>query len=197
MNVRIANILKTYIEALNFADLVGGIVKPIEIMQSTEDIRKVPGEYLDATSNDYISYAPDTSRMSIIYFEDQGVDLVRDGSRYIDLVSSLKLVAWFNLDRINHTLVNSDQLMLLIMDAIPKSFNNTNNILKARTEFQGEDPKTPEIFGDYDYDEAILQHLMHPYHYGALNYNIFFSVRPECVPEIVINPAPCITDPNC
>lgn len=200
MNRRIAEILKTFITPLNFADKVGGLVRVIQVDQSSGETRNVPGDYSlaqhQANIKDFVNYAPDASKRSIIYFEDEGTTIERDGARYIDLVSTIKLVAWFNLGRINRDLNECSQLMFLIMEALPKSFPNTDNILKARLDFQGQE-RGPEIFAPYDYDESILQHLMYPYDAGALTYNVIYSVRPECIADIVINPAECITNPNC
>lgn len=203
MNVAIAEILKNYISGLNFIDKLGGLTKVIEITQDDEakTINKVPGDYSanqhTTDKNTYQTYQPDMSKKSVIYFEGEGIALDSHESRYINLTSSLKLVAWFNLERINKTLNSATQLMLLLMNAIPKSFPNQSNILKARVIFQGQDPKSPDIFSKYNYNEAELQHLMYPCDYGALNYDIKFSIRPECIADIILNPADCLTNPNC
>lgn len=201
MNVIIGEIFKNFLTGVNFVDKLGGLVKTVEITQGNKSIKKAPVDYSLTQHNtkkyDHLTYVPDSSKRSIIYFEDGGITIVRDGSKYVDLVSSIKLVAWFNLDRINKSLNNGSQLLLILMDAIPKSFPSQSNILKGRIEFIGQDERSADIFSEYEYDEAQLQYLIHPFDYGALNYNVHFSMNPLCTDPIEIIPADCLTSPIC
>lgn len=201
MNEVIAEILKSYLSTLNFVDQLGGLVKIAEIKQSDKTVKRVPVDYSlsqhQTDINNHQAYMPDSKKRSVIYFEDKGIETVRHTSRYIDMVSTLKLVAWFNLERIDKDLNNCTQLMFLLAQNIPKSFANQYNILKARTKLIGLDIKNKNIFSDYDYDEAEMQLLMYPYDYGDINYNIFFSINPSCVDDVVINKQDCLTETNC
>jgi hypothetical protein len=185
--------------ALNFADLLGGIVKPIT--QNVKDrennvTQKVYPVYMNENKGtcsvgDYLAMTPDSSKMSVMYWEDQGGTNTVDNVRSWNMVYNVRLVAWFNLKRINSALHDSDILIPIICNAIPERVENFVPYTKIQVMLTGQETKSPAIFGAYTYDEAEKQYLIYPFDYFALNFRITFDIPKSCVQDITINPATC------
>jgi hypothetical protein len=139
---------------------------------------------------DYTDLVPDSSKMSIIYFEDKGLDVVNAGCLFLDVVSSIKLVCWCNLKLINPSYFSALQLKLQVIRTIPTRIANTDWVTKINVQFAGDEPGNP--FTGYTYDEQ-KQFLMWPFDYFSLNYKVRFSVplEADCYDEITLNPDIC------
>lgn len=194
MNSKIAEILKDQVSGLTWVDKIAGLVKPITYTDKAGTIKKMPVYLRDNPTlcdpGDYTDLVPDSSKMSILYFEDGGMDVVNAGCLYIDILSSLKLVCWCNLKLINPAYSSALLLKLQVINTIPKRIPNTDWVTKINVQFAGDDLKNP--FTDYTYDEQ-KQFLMWPFDYFALNYKVRFSVplNEECYDAINLNPQIC------
>lgn len=181
------------IQALNFADLVAGVVT-----QATQNImdkgnavaKKIFPIYENSPTacqnGDYSILTPDEKYKSIIYFEEINSSVVAQTNYEIKMSTDVRLVAWFNLKKINNT-VNSDTLLRLIMQAIPEQVAGFNEIENIKIKFNGIENKTPTVFSNYTYDEAETQYLLFPYDYGSLLYTVTYSLN-KCLDDININP---------
>jgi hypothetical protein len=192
--------LLPYIQALNFADKVGGIVIPItrKIPNATDSgttTETFPAYYNYNATNcilgDYLDMVPDSSKMTVIYFEDNGSTINSEDRHYYLIESRVKLVFWANLKNISSTLIDGTILAANIIDAIPHFLPNTGYCTKIQTEFVGMDEKSPAIFGAYSYDETRKQYLMYPFDYGALSYIIRWQLAKDCISDLRLNPDPC------
>ena len=196
MTDKIAQLILNEISALNWVDKTAGVVKPLRV-NTKGGVEKVYPVYLnDATlcdSSTYTDLVPDSSKMSIIYFEDGGSDVIESGCKYTDMESSLKLVCWLNLKRINVAYTDAINIKLNLINNIPSRIANTDWVTKISVMFESEDPKSADIFSEYTYDEAEHQYLIYPYDFFALNYKVKYSVPmdSECLTDIVINPGVC------
>jgi hypothetical protein len=197
MNAKIADILKDQLTELSFVDKLAGLVKPITYTDKAGNEKTFPVAVDGATPCDpmhYTDLVPDSSKLSIIYFEDQGMDVINSGCRYVDCETKLKLVCWCNLAKINADIVSAELLKLAIMMTIPTRIDNTDWVTKIFVKFEGEETKSPDIFGGYTYDEKQNQYLMYPYDYFALNYSVKYSIpmNAECIDTLILNPKLCI-----
>jgi len=181
---------------LNFIDRIGGIVRPIEITtkakDNTTEVKIYPG-ITNQTTEKHDLYMPDSSFKSVIYFEDGGIDLVIQDKRYINYTANLKLIAWYNLPKINEDYYTGDLLTQTIINNIPQSLANSDYLTKIYIEQIGEDVKSKDIFSGYNYNESEWQYLNYPFDYAAINMTIYFSVprNVNCFDPIIINPKIC------
>lgn len=194
MITKIAELIRTEISALAWIDRIGGIVKPGRVKIAGED-KVFPIDFNNladpCNSSVYLDFVPDSSKMSIIYFEDQGIEVVNSGCTFTDCTASLKIVCWANLVRINADYTDALLLKLDLIKNIPARLPNDDWVTKILATFTGEDTKSPAIFGNYTYDETMTQYLIYPYDYFALNYSVKFSFVNSCCDDVVLNPKVC------
>ncbi len=194
MNTKIAEILKDQLTSLSWIDKIAGLVKPVTYTDKAGTKKTMPIYFRDdptlCDSGDYTNLVPDSSKMSILYFEDGGLDVINAGCMYIDILSSLKLVCWCNLKLINPAYSSALLLKLQVIRTIPINIPNTDWVTKINVSFDGDDLTNP--FTQYTYDEQ-KQFLMWPYDYFALKYKVRFSVplNAECYDDITLNPSIC------
>lgn len=196
MNAKIADLIKAQIETLNFVDKIAGVVKPVTYTDKEGNEKTFPvavGGETPCNPGDYTDLVPDSKKISIIYFEDGGIDVINAGCNYVDCEATLKLVCWCNLARINADYRDAQALKIRIIQAIPKRLANSDWATKILVLFAGEETKGKDIFSQYSYSEPDSQYLMYPYDYFALNYRIRYSIPMDtsCISEVVINPKIC------
>lgn len=194
MITKIAELIKTEISTLEWVERIGGVVKSARInIAGEEKIFPIDFKSLadPCDSSVYLDFVPDSSKMSIIYFEDQGLEVVNSGCSFTDCTASLRLVCWANLERINADYTDAITLKLDLIKNIPARLPNTDWVTKIFASFTSEETKTPAIFGAYTYDESMTQYLIYPYDYFALNYNVKFSFAGSCFDDVVLNPKVC------
>jgi hypothetical protein len=194
MNSKIAEILKDQVSGLSWIDKIAGLVRPVTYTDKAGTKKTMPVYYRDNPTlcdpGDYTDLVPDSSKMSILYFEDGGMDVANAGCMFIDITSSLKLVCWCNLKLINPAYSSALALKLEVIRTIPINIANTDWVTKINVSFEGEDSGDP--FKSYTYD-AQKQYMMWPFDYFALNYKVRFSIprNAECYDDIVLNPQIC------
>jgi hypothetical protein len=194
MITKIAELIKTEISTLEWVDHLGGVVRRGVVNVGGTD--KVFPIYINDSADPcnpsvYLDFVPDSKKMSVVYFEDAGLEVVNSGCTFTDCTASLKLVCWANLIRINADYTDATLLKLDLIKNIPARLNNTDWITKILVTFAGEDIKSPAIFGGYSYDETMTQYLIYPYDYFALNYSVKFSFVNSCFEDVVLNPKVC------
>lgn len=204
MTGKIADLIKTEIETvqangtyLQWVDKIAGVVRAQRYTDKAGNEQVFPVAYntpedlCDTTT--YTDLVPDSSKMSIIYFEDGGTDIIESGCMYTDCETTLKLVCWVNLKRVNVSYTDALNLKLELINNIPEDIDNTDWVTKIRVMFEGEEPKSAGLFSEYTYDESRTQYLMYPYDYFALNYKVRYSIpmNSECLSAVIINPGVC------
>ena len=198
INTIVKNIIP-YLEALNFSDVVGGIATTISQNKPAKDnkiiVKKFPAYYNEnkttCSASDYIDLVPNTSKRSIIYFENNGIKISPINGNIIECLADVRLVCWANLKKINDTFINADTLKLLVIQAMPVSLSNVLPYSFIRIELTGEETKNASIFSKYTYNEEEKQYLIYPFDYFALNYEISFYVGINCIDPILISPSVC------
>ena len=196
---RIISEILPSLEALNFADVVAGVVTTLSRNKPIKDnkviIKKFPVYYNDTKTtcetSDYIDLVPNSSKKSIMYFEENGFSVTQINNNIFECVASVRLVCWFNLKNINDTLTNAELLKLNVIQAMPSAIDNVNPYSFIRVDLTSEETKSVAIFNKYTYNEEEKQYLIFPFDYFALNYDISFYVGKNCIDELIINPAVC------
>jgi len=190
----IVNELKDGIALLNFADNVGGLVKTFQ--ERIKDTVKTYPIYpnpkkTNCSRADYLKFVPDSAFKSCIYFEEISTQIVSDNRRYYEKLSTVRLVGWFNLPKINKGLVSSEQLQHLIIDAIPETLQNINPASNISISIAAQPVKNAAIFNRYNYDETVRQYLIYPFDYFAIDLRISYNIARGCVDDVVLNIDPC------
>lgn len=196
MIAKIADLIKAEIETLEFVDRIAGLVRSLPITVPAEDgtsIRNMPvalSDGLECEPQDMMYLVPDSSKMSVIFFEDGGTTIERRDSWYVHCRSTLRLVAWFNLKMINPDYTDATLLMAHLLAAIPKYIDNDDLIKRILVIPQGELPKDT-VYSNYDLDLAHNLYFAFPYDYAAFDIDVVYAIAKNCLDEIVIDPNIC------
>jgi hypothetical protein len=174
-----AGIAKTAVRNINSE--TGIVVKKFPIYENTNKTT--------CNGNDYISLVPDSNKMGIIYFTDQGTSQIDCDSRYTDYESLIRCVAWVNLKKINQSYTNSDILLNDLMSAIP-AVVTAQGVCKINITLKNVVPKSANIFSEYSYSEEINQYLLYPFDYFAFEFLVQWSLPRNCR-TVILNPDPC------
>jgi hypothetical protein len=182
MNKEIANILKSFIEPLPFVDTLAGLVQTIEFA-SLEDkekgkIIRFPASVDSNTTPtgkawQYADLVPNSSKKSVIYFEDRGLKTTGKNRFGIGFESELRLVCWMNSD---------DPLPLVsIINALSDGVFNEAPITGIKITLGNILGLEDKIFGKYSYEESVNQFLMFPFSAFAIDLKINFNVSTSCL----------------
>lgn len=212
MNADLANIIKEYLEPLNFVDKITGLVRPLiktDVVEVFNDDNEKIGEQIikkvfpvscDVTHKQcfeeghYADLVPNDEYISIIYFEDRGTVLTGTQGRLHNYTSGLRLVCWLNMERFDTSACSiSAPVIAAIVKAIPTGTFNADGTAYQRISVQLASilPKTSAIFGAYTYNEETNQYLLYPYDYFAIDLNVSFSIHDNCIETLTIKDKDC------
>ena len=198
---KIANLLRDEIKELNFVDIAVGLAKPtiVKVPGLGEEININPVivpmaiNSLDdpCVPGDLLTLTPDTTKMSIHFWEDQGIELLNEDTYYYHSQASLRLVSWWNLPLINSAYTNASLLVANLIAAIPEKLTTVDYFSQIQVMFNGEPETGASVIAAYNFDEPENQFTTYPYIYTALNYLIEFAFMKNCVDAVVLNPSAC------
>lgn len=204
MIYKIAELLRDQISDLNFIEVAAGLAKPVidrtnatpPDSESAEMVDKiVPMAYNDlgivCESGDLYVLTPDTKKMSIVWWEDNGIELVNETTYYYHAVANLLCVGWWNLPRINSAYTDASLLVANIIAEIPERLTNVDYLSQMQVSFAGEVPNGAEILSKYTLDEAENQFATFPYAVTGINFTVDFAFGKNCVDAVTLNPQVC------
>jgi hypothetical protein len=179
---------------LPFVDKITGIVKAAQI-DVAGAVKTLPvainTDVTTCNDSELVSYEPDTSNISIIYFEDRGTTMQKMDNQSIYFTSNFTLVCWFNYLKVDHTLTNTSQIVGNLIKYLPEIMGNIAPLIGVVLSINGEQAKDGSVFSKYTYIENVTQFITYPYDYVALDLSAEFHVRKDCFNDIVLNPAVC------
>lgn len=146
----------------SFKDVCYGVVYPV-----FSKTGRVPGSQDGKFYQDAI---PDSSRKSIVYWEDYGGSVVDSTVHRQRIRQDVRLVVWMNFDKIA---TPYEDCIVDIMQAVPRRVGSSSIALTGTL------PKDVNLFNRYDYREG-KQYISYPYDVIALNYQILYF-RPKCI----------------
>jgi hypothetical protein len=200
MIYKIADLLKDEISGLNFVDIAVGLAKPTVVKVPTpgDDVTLtpiiVPMAYNSLNDpclpGDLLPMVPDTTKMSIHFWEDQGVELLDEDTYYYHSQANLRLVSWWNLPLINSSYTDASLLVANLIAEIPEELTTVDYLSQIQVIFNGEETGT-NVIAAYNFDEPENQFTTYPYFYTALNYVVQFAFGKNCVDAVVLNPSAC------
>ena len=190
---KIADLIVAEISTLNFVDHIGGVVKDLEYTREG-NINRYPN-ILNTTTLKHELFLPESKYKSVIFFEDNGITSTGNDNRYNNYEASLRLIAWYNLPKINKAYTDGALLTQALIYTIPDTIDNSNYLTKISVDIVGEVSKTKAIFGRYDFKEEQWQYLNYPFDYAGIDLRVKFSVprNSSCFTPIVIDPEGCKT----
>lgn len=207
MNTKVADIFKEQIQSLNFIDVLAGLVRPVikydEVETGDGQIVRVRNIFPVACNvsadeceqNDlYYSLAPDSTKRSVIYFEDGGSSLIGVVGDRLEYESKLRLVCWINMNRFvsNECTLSAEIISSLLTSIRSDVFNDeAKKMQRIHITPKYVLPKTAQIFSQYGYKEEISQYLLYPYDYFAIDFGVKFSIHKNCIDEIQIKNELC------
>lgn len=179
---------------LSFVDKITGIVKPASV-----DVGGVTKTFPIAYNTDpttcddsqLLDYVPDSSKISIIYFEDRGTSMTRMGNQSVYFTSNFTLICWYNYKRLTPNMTNPSLIVGNIIKYLPLVMGNISPLIGVVLSVTGQQDNTGGVFSKYTYIEDQSQFITYPYGYLALDLQAEYSVRKECFEEIGICTALC------
>jgi hypothetical protein len=202
MNKELSIILRDKLIGLPFVDVLAGIAQTLTTEQISEDgskktIQRQPVSYdvlgVECEGKE-ISLVPDSSRKSMIYFEDFGILTGPRSHGVISYVSSLRLICWMNRAK----LVGEDYkhvaaaCMASIIDTLTGKNPENNGIFKRLTiSLTRIQPQDARLFGAYTYSEPDRQFLRPPFEFFGIDLTVKYQVPAKCISGINWNLEKC------
>jgi len=179
----------TYLDGLSFADRTGGLVRVMSDARGKKDtLRTYPCEVNQDKvlgDNQYMrKLIPDSDKKSIMYWElGSAPVVVEDHNAYDIYEAGLKLVCWFNYQKVDPDMYDPAFLIAEIKQAIPFKIGSFECLTVVTCNCTGEDGNKGEIFSPYTYHEPESQFYKYPYDYFVLNFDISYRVARNCYEE--------------
>ena len=197
VNLIVNEIVTALTNNLAFVDKITGIVKPATVTTSTGEVKTFPValnlDVSQCNESELLDYVPDSTKTSIIYFEDRGVTFRECKAQAIEFTANFLLVCWFNYKLINPTLTNTSQIVANIIKYLPLGNMGTiTPLMNVWLEVGGQEPNDGGVFSRYSYKEEISQYITYPYDYVALSLRADYRVRLDCIDDIELDPAECL-----
>jgi len=190
MNTRIANIIISYIEDLSWMDKLAGVtyVAKVNVTSEGKKVEKrfpisCDKAYEDACKEGcYDELAPNSSKRSVVYFEEGGFNLIRHEANKLYYESSLRLVGWLNYKMLRGGGCGSSAKYVTdIIKSLPPIPVTIDDFHALTIEVTSQLPRDASIFSKYTYNEKQTQYLMLPYDFFALEIRTRFFIVPECI----------------
>ena len=171
-----------------FFDKWGGIVVPLrKSVNGTEKVfpvfQRTPS---DCDKSVFMDLVPDSSKTSIAYIEVLSEPTFEPLYRSVWLVStSLRVVVWYNLDRIAQGLyLSGDAPSADVLTQMPRSLPNSalqycKNVQIYPVGFK----QGASLFDAYTYDEVRTQFVTHPYGACAVDVDVQYTIS-QCATTI-------------
>jgi len=196
----IADAIATNIkENLSWADLCVGLVRDINSKSTSGEDVVIPVYFnrgWDACDmSDYLPVVPDDSKASIIYMEiDNEPNVVEvDARGGVTFETDLNVVVWYNANKIDYDIVESDLLLSEVIGFIPKRINGITSYGNV-VEVTGAKVRDKAIFNRYSYNDE-QQYLMYPYDFFVINITVTYTIPRGCATS-VNNTTSCPTKPT-
>ena len=201
MIYKIANLLRDEMSDLNFVDIAVGLAKPkvVKVPTPGEEVTMnpiiVPMALNDLDDpcepGDILPLVPDTTKMSIHFWEDQGIEPLSEDTYYYHSQAVLRLVSWWNLPLINSSYTDASLLVANLIATIPEKLTSVDYLSQIQVMFNGEPETGASVIAAYNFDEPENQFTTYPYIYTALSYLVDFAFGKNCVDAVTLNPSVC------
>lgn len=193
MNKELATVLRNRIASLPFIDVLAGLVQTVETESfvdgtGAKKVSRYPVSYDIAGTEICLGkekdLQPDSSRRSIIYFEDFGSvpSLSRGG--FTSYVSQVRLVAWLNRDRLvgdKYAEITGTCINLIIGKLSPTNPINVGMFTRLTIKPVKIPEQSAALFSRYTYDEKVRQYLRPPFDVFGIDLVCSYQVNSSCM----------------
>ena len=175
-----------YLDGLSFADRTGGLVRMVNDHRKTE--KTYPIEVNQDKVLGDLQYlrrlVPHSDLTSLMYWE-MGSDpsVVEDHNKYDIFEAQLKLVVWFNYQKVDPDMYDPSYLIAEIKSTIPFKIGSFDCLVAVTCSLAGEERNDGSIFTQYSYNAAESQYYTYPYDYFVLTFDIGYRVVRDCEEE--------------
>lgn len=192
----IVNEIVDSLTGLPFLDKITGLVKPVAVSDATGNVKTFPValnlNISECNDSELLDYVPDSTKTSIIYFEDRGVTYNGCDSDGLQFTANFLLVCWFNYKLIDPALTNTSLIAANVLKYLPLgNMGNISPLIGVYLELNGQEPNDGGVFNKYSYKEEVSQYITYPYDYVAFSLRADFKVKPDCINDIEMNPTEC------
>lgn len=203
MNKELCSILRNKLLGLPFIDLAAGMVQTLtttdlDEQNVTKITKRQPVSYDvvggGSCAGTEVSMIPDSSRKSILYFEDLGVVATGRIHQQTAFNSTIRLVLWMNrANLVGGPYVEiSGRVMATIIDLITGlSPQNIYPFSRLTIAVQRITPQDAAIFLKYTYSEADRQYLRPPFEFFAIDFSCKYTIPARCLSGINWNLQTC------
>jgi len=161
----IVNKIVLDLASLPFVDKITGIVKTASI-QVADRVKTLPiAVNLDPSTcsdSQLLDFVPDSSKTSIIYFEDRGTQMNRMENSSIYFTSNFTLICWFNYLKIDQALTNTSQITGNLIKYLPELMGNISPLIGVVLSITGQQSNDGSVFSKYSYLEDLLVSYLLP-----------------------------------
>lgn len=199
MQKELAHILAGKLSELPFVDLMAGLAQTLtsdqfannELSEAVTKITtKVPVSYDTNAENcqgKEVPLVPDSSKKSIIYFEDFGITTGPGKHGLTGWISRLRLVCWMNRAKFtsdHYTEISGRAINAIVGILADKNPQNVGMFTTLTIKVASVPPQDVAIFNRYTYTEQERQYLRPPFEFFAIDFQSNFLVSNKCLGDI-------------
>lgn len=152
---------------------VNGKVKIFPVALRLDGGECQPGDYLD--------FVPNSKESGILYFEQISNSKTNDTPGGQIFTAQLRVVGWVNLRRISPPDISV--IAANVVKAIAERQPDMDYLKNIKFTFEGFEPKSPDVFSKYTYQEEESQFMMYPYDWFSGILKVRYLFLPSCVPS--------------
>jgi hypothetical protein len=201
MNKELSRLLRDKLGDLPFVDVLAGMAQTVTSEDVSEDgtktVKRFPVSYdvlgVDCEGQEVI-LIPNSSRKSIIYFEDFGISSNGRLHGQTQYTSSLRLVCWMNRANLVGSTYQAigGRVMASIVDELAgKNPENRDMFIRLMVNVARIPPQDAGIFGRYTYNETDRQYLRPPFEFFGIDLTCTYQVPAKCFGAINWNLQTC------
>ena len=196
--------MRDRLASLPFIDVLAGMAQTVTTTDSNLSnpeaaavVKRFPVSYdvlgVDCQGKE-ISLNPDSSRKSIIYFEDFGIASTGRLHGQTGFSSNLRLICWLNrANLVGDTYTEiSGRCMASIIDLLAgRSPQNVGMFTRLTVDVARIPQQDAALFGRYTYNEPDRQYLRPPFEFFGIDLVCKFYVPARCLQDINWNNPKC------
>lgn len=137
---------------------------------------------------------PDSSKRSIIYFEDAGSSFIDRQGGWLHFRSSVTLVCWMNRARLvgdAYAEISAHVIAATVGKIVNRQPETHGIFTRMVANVSRIMPQDATIFSKYSYEESVTQYLRPPFEFFGLLITVDYRINPDCIGSLQIQPAVC------
>lgn len=205
MNKELATVLRDKLAGLPFVDVLAGMAQTVTQTDTGQDdtvpaviTKKFPVSYDVVGAGNCVgtevALIPDSSKKSIIYFEDFGIQVTGRVHGMVGYNSSLRLICWLNRANLvgaTYTEISGRCQAAVVDTLLTRNPENIGMFTRLIVNVARIPPQDPALFGKYTYDETTRQYLRPPFEFFGIDFTATYQAPAKCLSGINWNLQTC------